>query len=271
MNSLVDKLYERVSFLLKVPAGSLNPNSEEVIRTFKPAARYAGYRLCRWFFTQLSIFIPYAALLLPREYFSILEQMGFGWIQNINYSGNFQEKLPEFMKLPVTIFTMGVFLTQFLFSFVFTFLSAKSQSYLLTDHSLRIRRGLWIHQQITLSLKNIQQVKFSQNLLERLWGIGSLEVRTAGGGVSSKKKQKDEDKSHTGQLEGLLDPIGLRELVNAKIKDASSVKSSLSASTAQPQVNVAESLPELEPAIQELLLACQSLRKDIASRSGEEA
>lgn len=267
MKSLADKLYERVSVLLKVPGGALSPNGELEIRSFHPAPRYAGYRLCRWVFTQIGIFIPYAMFLLPRDFHTLLEQFGFGWIQNINYSGNLQERLPEFMELPVTILTMGAFLTQFVFSFIFTFLSAKSHSYLLTDRSIRIRRGLWLHQHITLSLKNIQQVKYSQNLLQRLWGIGSLEVRTAGGGASAKNKKNDEDKSHTGELEGLIDPIELRELLNATIKEASSNKASTFVDNKSPRTPTGTDDPALNHAVNELLLACKCLRNELSDRT----
>jgi membrane protein YdbS with pleckstrin-like domain len=267
MKSLADNLYERVSRTLKVPAGPLDPNGEKVIRIFKPAPRYAGYRLCRWVFTQIGLFIPFALFLLPKELYGILDQIGFGWIQRMNYNSRWQEEIPAFLELPVNILSVGAYLIQLVISFIFTFLSAKSQSYLLTDHSLRIRRGLWVHQQITLSLKNIQQVKYSQNLLQRLWGIGSLEVRTAGGGVSTKRNKKNEDKSHTGELEGLLDPISLRELVNTAIKDASSVKSSLRTASDTTQLVTPKESPELNNAIHELLLACKSLRDDIAARN----
>lgn len=271
MKSLTDTLYERVSRTLKVPTGPLDTNGEALIRAFQPAPRYAGYRLCRWVFTQLGIFIPYALFLLPREFHGFLDQIGFGWIQQMNYQSQWQENMPDPLELPVKILTVGGYVVQLVLSFVFTFLSAKSQSYLLTDYSLRIRRGLWFHQQITLSLKNIQQVKYSQNLLQRLWGIGSLEVRTAGGGATGKKSKKDEDQSHTGELEGLLDPIELRELLNATIKDASSITSPAPGLTRQLAQPVASPDPRLTQAIEDLLLTSQALRTDINRRAAEES
>lgn len=269
MNSLADTLYEKVSRTLKVPSGPLDSNGEPLIRAFNPAPRYAGYRLCRWVFTQLGIFIPYALFLLPRELHGFLDQIGFGWIQHMNYQSQWQENMPHLLELPVKLLTVGGYILQLVFSFVFTFLSAKSQSYLLTDHSLRIRRGLWFHQQITLSLKNIQQVRYSQNLLQRLWGIGSLEVRTAGGGATGKKGKKDEDKSHTGELEGLLDPIELRELLNSTIKDASSEKKPSPTSTSQPPALVSPTPSGLSQAIEELMQTSQALRADINRRITE--
>lgn len=270
MNSLADKLYKQTGKLLKVPEDPLDPKGETVIRAFSPAPRYAGYRLCRWFFTQLGIFIPYALFLLPKDFHGFLDQMGFGWIQYMNYNVGWQENLPSPLELPIKILSVGGYVFQLGLTFLFTFLSAKSQSYLLTDYSLRIRRGLWMHQQITLSLKNIQQVKYTQNLLQRLWGIGSLEVRTAGGGASARKNKKNEDKSHTGELEGLLDPISLRELLNTTIKNASSAATS---QRNRPRVTPrarSDASPAFNQAVHELLLACQSLRSDITRRIGSD-
>lgn len=266
MNSLADTVYEGVSRLLKVPAGSLDPNGETTIRSFKPAPRYAGYRLCRWVFTQIGLFIPYAFFLLPKELHGFLDQIGFAWIEQLSFNPQWQENIPVSLELPVKVLSVGGYVIQLVLTFIFTLLSAKSQSYLLTDHSLRIRRGLWFHQQITLSLKNIQQVKFSQNLLQRLWGIGSLEVRTAGGGAKSKKNKKNEDKSHTGELEGLLDPIELRELVNTTIKNAPSIKRPPVTHTEPTHSLPATPAPVLDQAMHELLLACKSLREAISAR-----
>ena len=113
MKSFADTLYEKVSRALKVPATPLDPNGESVIRAFKPAPRYAGYRLCRWVFTQISIFIPYAIFLLPRDLHQFLEQIGFGWIQNLNYNSHWQENIPSLLELPVQILTVGAYLIQF--------------------------------------------------------------------------------------------------------------------------------------------------------------
>ena len=267
MKSLSDKLYVSTSKALEIPQEPLDPKGEAVIRAFKPAPRYAGYRLVRWVFTQLGVFIPFALFLIPREVHHFFEQFGMDWIQYMDYNSQWQEKIPGPLQNPVKIILFGGYIVQLMFSFVATFLSAKSQAYLLSDRSLRIRRGLWIYKEITLSLKNIQQVKISQNILERLWGIGTVEVRTAGGGAVSKKDEKNNDKSHTGELVGLLDPFDMRELVNTAIENASSA----AATTPSPNIGAGSyataQSPELQQAIQELSLASKSLRHAIANQS----
>ena len=54
--------------------------------------------------------------------------------------------------------------------------------YVLSDRSLRIRRGIWIIHETTLTYDNIQNVKIVQGPLERYFGIANVMVETAGGG-----------------------------------------------------------------------------------------
>ncbi len=268
MKSLADKLYEATSSALEIPKRPLDSKGEAVIRTFKPAPRYAGYRLVRWVFTQLGVFIPFALILLPLEVRHIFEQFGIDWIRYLDYNSHWQENIPGPLRSPVKMIMLGGYALQLVFSFVATFLSAKSQAYLLSDRSLRIRRGLWVYKEITLSLKNIQQVKISQNLLERLWGIGTVEVRTAGGGAVSKKDEENNDKSHTGELVGLLDPFDMRELVNNAIERASSPQTP-AIRPAEAALDKARNLyaPNLEQTLHELALASKSLRDALSNRS----
>lgn len=267
MNSLADTLYDSTSKALEIPQEPLDPKGEAVIRAFKPAPRYAGYRLVRWVFTQLGVFIPFALFLVPLEVHHFFEQFGMNWIQYLDYNSQWQEKIPGPMQSPVKIILLGGYIAQLMFSFVATFLSAKSQAYLLSDRSLRIRRGLWIYKEITLSLKNIQKVKISQNILERLWGIGTVEVRTAGGGAVSKKDEKNNDKSHAGELVGMLDPFDMRELVNSAIENASSAAATANASHPGDESLPEKPSPELKQAIEELSLASKSLHQAIANQT----
>lgn len=267
MTSLADKLYDSTSKALEIPQEPLDPTGEAVIRSFKPAPRYAGYRLVRWVFTQLGVFIPFALFLVPGEIHHLFDQIGLDWIRYLDYNSQWQEKIPGPLQSPVKILLIGGYIVQLAFSFVATFLSAKSQAYLLSDRSLRIRRGLWIYKEITLSLKNIQQVKISQNILERLWGIGTVEVRTAGGGAVSTKDEKNNDKSHTGELVGMLDPFDMRELVNTAIENASSAASKTTYPNSSAESYATARPPELQQAVQDLSLASKSLRQAIASQS----
>ncbi|MFB3785353.1 MAG: PH domain-containing protein [bacterium] len=55
--------------------------------------------------------------------------------------------------------------------------------YIVTDRSLRIRRGVWTIVEQTLTFINIQNIVVEQGPLERLFGIARVVVDTAGGGI----------------------------------------------------------------------------------------
>ena len=52
----------------------------------------------------------------------------------------------------------------------------------LGSRSVRIRKGLWKITEATITYENVQNVKLQQGPLQRLLGISSLEIQTAGGG-----------------------------------------------------------------------------------------
>ena len=58
--------------------------------------------------------------------------------------------------------------------------------YVMTDRSLRIRRGIWVIHETTITYENIQNVTVNQGPLQRSFGIANVMVQTAGGGAPSR-------------------------------------------------------------------------------------
>ena len=54
--------------------------------------------------------------------------------------------------------------------------------YVLTNRSLRIRRGIWMIHETTITYENVQNVSVNQGPLQRIFGIADVLVQTAGGG-----------------------------------------------------------------------------------------
>lgn len=75
--------------------------------------------------------------------------------------------------------------------------------YILTDRSLRIRRGALSMEESTFTFANVQNLSLQQGPLERLLGIAHLHIETAGGGSSSAKRDSGDNMSHKGRLEGI--------------------------------------------------------------------
>jgi membrane protein YdbS with pleckstrin-like domain len=83
--------------------------------------------------------------------------------------------------------------------------------YVVTDRSLRIRRGIWVIEETTITFENVQNVSITQGPLERAFGIATLVVDTAGGGGEHAKGRGPG--GHRGTIEGVTDAERLRRLI----------------------------------------------------------
>ncbi len=91
--------------------------------------------------------------------------------------------------------------------------------YVLSDRSMRIRRGIWIIHETTITYENIQNVTVNQGPLQRFFGISDVRVETAGGGVSAHGQVGF---GHQGLLEGVDCAEEIRQLILLKWKQSKS-------------------------------------------------
>ncbi len=104
----------------------------------------------------------------------------------------------------------GVFILLVIgFELVATRVDFELRHYLVGDRSLRSSHGALTRQEVTLSYANVQNIEVTQGPLERLFGIQSLVVTTAGG-VSDKPGQES---GHRAVLAGLENANELRQLM----------------------------------------------------------
>jgi uncharacterized membrane protein YdbT with pleckstrin-like domain len=89
--------------------------------------------------------------------------------------------------------------------------------YVLSDRSMRIRRGIWKIDETTITFENIQNINIVQGPLQRWFGFANLMVSTAGGGSATPHGSAT---SHLGLLEGIGDAAELRERILAKSKSS---------------------------------------------------
>jgi membrane protein YdbS with pleckstrin-like domain len=91
--------------------------------------------------------------------------------------------------------------------------------YVISDRSLRIRRGIWTIRETTLTFENIQNVTVRQGPLQRYFGIANLLVETAGGGPSGLDAHGAKTTSgHCGVIEGIADAQRIRELIMNRLR-----------------------------------------------------
>lgn len=87
--------------------------------------------------------------------------------------------------------------------------------YVLSERSMRIRRGIMIIHETTITYDNIQNVSVRQGPVQRAFGISDVVVETAGGG-GSVSSESASSLGHSGLLEGISNADELRSLLETK-------------------------------------------------------
>lgn len=107
-------------------------------------------------------------------------------------------------------------------AYVAVYLRYDTTWYVLSDRSMRIRRGVMTVRETTITFDNIQNVKVMQGPLQRYFGFSDLVVETAGGGGGGKGDAGAAMGAHVGLLEGVEDPAKIRELIMDKVRASKS-------------------------------------------------
>lgn len=94
--------------------------------------------------------------------------------------------------------------------------------YVLTDRSLRIRRGILTIDETSITFENVQNVSVVSGPLERLFGLANVVVETAGATVTTGAHGERHASARQGRIEGIDDAPAVRELILGRVKGSSS-------------------------------------------------
>jgi uncharacterized membrane protein YdbT with pleckstrin-like domain len=114
-----------------------------------------------------------------------------------------------------------IYVTQFLFSWAVLRLDYELRWYMLSDRAIRIREGIVTVREKTMALANVQNIALRQGPLQRLLGIADVEVKTAGGGVSSAgphAKKPMGEPMHVAFFRGVDNAEEIRDLVREGVR-----------------------------------------------------
>lgn len=157
--------------LLRIPPDPEPPPGDETTaRTFRAAPSYFHLLLARWFGKNLFLLVGVAfALILP-----VLAALSEGKRRGSE----------ETLVLLLALLFLALFMVaaQALFHLAVLRLDFEKRWYVVTDRSLRVREGVVVVREMTISFANIQDVAVTQGPLERMLGIANVRVTTAGGG-----------------------------------------------------------------------------------------
>jgi membrane protein YdbS with pleckstrin-like domain len=92
--------------------------------------------------------------------------------------------------------------------------------YVMSQRSLRIRRGIWVIHETTITFENVQNVAVRQGPIQRLFGIANILVDTAGGGAEAQHGAHGARHAvaHRGLIEGISEPQRLRDLILRRLR-----------------------------------------------------
>ncbi|MFO0727561.1 MAG: PH domain-containing protein [Myxococcota bacterium] len=137
------------------------------------------------------------------------------------FAGSQKAEIPPPLAWALAVLIGGGLGLALLLSLVTARLDWEFHNYVMTDRCLRIRRGIWTQIEATLTYKNVQNVRVVQGPLQRLFGIGSVVVDTAGSGA--KNEQQDPFMlSHRGMIVGVASPGELRDKIMAQMRHTKS-------------------------------------------------
>lgn len=88
--------------------------------------------------------------------------------------------------------------------------------YVMSSRSIRLRRGVWVIAETTITFENIQNITIQQGPLQRHFGIADIKLSTAGGGSAGPHGHGST--SHQGLIQGIANAQALRDQIEAKVR-----------------------------------------------------
>lgn len=92
--------------------------------------------------------------------------------------------------------------------------------YVVSSRSLRVRRGIWVIHETTITFENVQNVVVHQGPLQRWFGIADVIVQTAGGGSSPHGHGQGGGLAggHLGLVQGVANAHEIRDLILTRVR-----------------------------------------------------
>jgi membrane protein YdbS with pleckstrin-like domain len=106
-----------------------------------------------------------------------------------------------------------------IFAYIAIHLRYDTTWYVLSERSMRLRRGIWVIHETTITYENIQNVAVIQGPLQRYYGIATMHVKTAGGAAAHGAEHGGMMGAHVGVIEGITDAGALRDQIMARVEE----------------------------------------------------
>jgi membrane protein YdbS with pleckstrin-like domain len=172
----------------------------EYLASFRPAPGFLKY-LKFWFWIVLLV----VDVVLTAAYIAAAAALviaGLWWV--------------ALLLLPFALF---VIIVPDIFAYVAIHLRYDTTWYVMTERSLRIRRGVMVIRETTITFENVQNLKLRQGPVQRHFGIADLVVDTAGSG-GAQGHQGKAGVSHRGVIEGIDNAPEVRDRILSRMRQS---------------------------------------------------
>jgi len=179
---------------LRIPSPpALQTGHDESVERFHPAPGFLNY-LKFWFWLGL----------IPMDV-----AITVGWIVLM-----FMNPLIGVVIFPVALF---VAVAPDVILYIAIHLRFDNTWYVLSDRSMRLRRGVWNITEVTITYENVQNVKVKSGPLQRAFGISDVIIETAGSGESAVNNGRAKPLNQ-GLIEGVSDASRIRDLIMRHVR-----------------------------------------------------
>ena len=198
-----DQLRQFVLAFLKVPPEpELPEGSAKSMMTFRAGRNFYRWQVLIWF---LSHGIVVVALTLAYSSVWIAGARGARWFRLL-YGA-------------IGIFGLTVASVALLVTFLALRWSFELRWYILSDRSLRIRRGVWNVEELTMTFANIQEVRVNAGPIQKALGIADVEVHAAGGGAAVHHSHSHgKEAGHAAIFEGVDNASEIRDRIVERLR-----------------------------------------------------
>lgn len=114
-------------------------------------------------------------------------------------------------------FLLPVMITISVIHFAIVRLNYEKRWYIVTDRSLRVREGIVVVREMTVTFANIQNIAISQGPIQRVLGLADLRVDTAGGGAVTQGRHPGQN-LHTAWLRGVNNADEVRQVIQERLR-----------------------------------------------------
>jgi membrane protein YdbS with pleckstrin-like domain len=201
---MLERLRDAVLDLMKVPPEPEPPAGDATsVRVFRASPNYYRYKRWVWAIGQAGALIGLVGSLVA-IYFATqaVDEPLFTTVMGI-----------------VEGLAWAVYVIQLPVSLAIMRLDYELRWYILSDRALRIREGILVVKEQTMTFANVQQVGIRQGPLQRLLGISDVHVTSAGGASKATEVQSGSSSSgHEGFFRGVDNAAEIRDAIRRRVQ-----------------------------------------------------